>query len=196
MPHKLEIGTEELPMDLDFIVLDAFQKGRIVKDIGLEGATEETVHYDIKHARELVKEIYEVYARNGSRADFVKVFEKRRDAANDEINNFIDELEMKEGENLFEIINRKEKGDEITLTFKKIDGKRKADLVRSIADKLLKKLTPEQITIMLQEGVKRLNKLDDLERVNKALDKEGVETKGVRGCFKLVVDDVDLMLIP
>lgn len=192
MPDIDEISIDVL---CDMIDMGELKKGKIIKDIGRD-VSGDTVHLDIYHLRKIVDEIYQVYARKGTKAEFVEVLEKGKDRARSDIDNFFDSLEMKEGEDLFEIVKREKRGDEITIKFKKVDRMRRVKLVKEIADKLIKKMTTEQIKIMLQEGIRRINNPDTLEKVNKALDKKDVKTTHKRGCFKFVVDDIDLMLVP
>ena len=67
--------------------------------------------------------------------------------------------------------------------------------IKSIVKKLMDKLTPEQMKAMIEQSIMKLNDIDKLEKVDKALDKKNPKLEGKRGCYNLTIDGIDLWLI-
>ena len=190
--------VELMEIGLESIVLDGLKKGSIVKKIpSLQESDERITHYRVKHMKEAMKEFYKLYSNpKTKKKDFTKVIDKHQENMHKEINHILDTIEVNDGEKLLKVIKREKKGKKLTLVFEEVNETERMDLVKSIADKLLAKLTPEQTKIMLQEGIKRLNDVEELKKIDKELDKKKVKTAVRRGCCYFKVGGHDLFLVP
>jgi hypothetical protein len=185
----------EIGIMLDEIVFDELSKGKIIRVISQEKDKERIVHYEVREARELTKEIYKVYSnKNATKKDFFNVVDKIKKKTSKDIDNFFEILNQ-ENENFFRVIERKEKGDEVTIKLKKIDSKEKLKLVSSIAKQLAKKVKPNQLVTMFEQGMRKLNDVDKLKKISEKLKKKKVKVKEKRGCFYFDIDGEELFLI-
>ena len=185
-------------MGLDIIVLDELKKGSIVTSpIPYEEQQKEVIHYKIKAMRDTIKEIYDAYSNNKSKDEIFKIIEKNHKKMDDSIDNFMDRIEhLSKKEKILKVIEKKtnSKG-EITIKFKEVSMKEKASVVQSIVKKLASKVTKKQLEVMFEQSIMKLNDMDVLKKVDKALDKKKPKIKDNRGCFKLIIEDTDLMII-
>lgn len=183
----IEVCDMEVPIDI-------LEEGNFIKN-GNWTEDSETVHFDIKHMRAAMKDIYEVYSNpRSTKKDFTKVLEKHREARNREIEDYIDTLTLDE-EKLLRVAKKVKKGNKITVVFEEVSVKEKGKLVKSIANKLFDKMTPKQIKTMLQESVRKLNDVDKLNKINQELLTIKPQIEGSRGCFRLMVNDEEVFLI-
>jgi len=180
---------------LDDIIMDQFEKGKLLKVWRPEKDREDTVHYAMKHAKEVVAEIYKLYSRKKkpTRKDFVKVWDKNRDERDKEISNFLDQLD-KPAE-LLRVKSKKETKDEIVITLKKVDDKERLKIVQNIAIKLANKLDKKTIQSLLEEGIRKESNIDKLKKVEEDLDKKEIKVKGHKGCFTITVGEEELMIV-
>jgi len=180
---------------LDDIIMDQFEKGKLLKVWKPEKEREDTVHYAVKHAREVVAEIYKLYSRKKkpTRKDFVKVWDKNRDERDKEINNFLDQLDRPA--ELLRVESKKETKDKVVITLKKVDDKERLKIVQSIAKKLAKKLDKKTIQSLLEEGVRKEKNIDRLKKIDNNLEEKEIEVKGHKGCFTLTIGEEELMII-
>ena len=182
--------------DLSFIVLDSLKKGKFIQVARpvLED-NKDTIHYDIKHIKELTKEIYRLYSQNATPEEFVKVFIDKRKKCDDDIHNFINRVENIPKEEILEVVEKKEKGNEVIIKFKKVSTEKKKALVKAIVKRLLKKVTSKQLEELFEQAILKLNDMKKLEKANTLLKKKKPKIKGSRGCYKLMIDDIDLFII-
>jgi len=189
MPEEMfEIGLED-------VILSQFEEGKIVRGWDIEEEEERTVHYRIKNLRAMMNEIYQVYSKkNSTKRDFVKVIKDHQKKHEDDVQNFLDQLEN--DDKLFEVAERQEDKDgNITIKLKKVDQTDRIALIRSITEKLMKKMKPEQLRSLLEEGVRKNNSTDKLKNIDKKLDDEDVKVEGKKGCFKFAVGDEDIFVM-
>lgn len=181
---------------LDWIVLDHIKKGKIIPIA--KPLTEElgkTVHYDIQEIRELAKKIYQLYSKRASREEFVKTLYAHRKKTEDDIHNFMSKLENLPKEELVEVLDRVDDGEKIVITLKKVSTEKKKALVKAITKKIVNKISKDQLTELFEQAINKLNDLKTLRKVNKALKKKKPKLQGSRGCYKLMIDDVDLFIV-
>jgi hypothetical protein len=182
--------------ELEFIVMDNLIKGKIIKALPtFEDEEKEIVHYDINNLRKLVAKINTLYENKAPREEFIKVITEMRKANCTELCNMLETKEFYQGDPFLKVIDRKDSGDKITVTFQKVNSQEKNMIVKSIAEKLVKQMTPEQVKVMLQEGIRKCNDIDSLKKVDKSLDTEAPQIEGKRGCFKLIIGGEDLHII-
>jgi len=196
MPEEIE-EYEEIELGLEDFILKGFKKGKVLRNIDIENEAVEAVHYEIKHLRELAKKIDKLYANpKSSKRDFLNVIRKQREKRDDEIADFIDNIDREQ--DLFKVIEKKQKNGEITIKLKKVDDKDRIKLIKSIAKKINSKLTEKQREEMIQEQLKRdinINETDRLKKIDKELDKKDPKLESHRGCYKLVVGDEDVLMV-
>lgn len=189
------INDDELE-DLDYIVLENLKKGKMLPVIEpLIKSETKTIHYDILNIRELAKELNQLYSKNATKEEFFKVIMKRRIKVDDDIHNFMNKIENLPNEELVEVIDRKNKGNEIIVKFRKVSTEKKKQLVKSITKKLIKKISKEQLTELFEQAINKLNDLKVLKKVDKALKKKKPKLEGSRGCYKLMIEDTDLFVV-
>ena len=189
---------EYIPMPgLDSIVLDDLKEGRIVRALcTVDEEKESSVQYPIYHLRKAMTEIMELYKNNASKKEFVKAIDKFSKDMNQDINDFLDNPNKFDKEKILKVIKRQDKGDEITITFKKIDVNERKELIKSISSQLVDRVPKETLKGMFEQALLRLNDVAMLKKAETALkEKKDVEIKGKRGCYYLVIDDVELMMV-
>jgi len=182
---------------LDVIVLDDLKVGSIVTaPPSYTDEMKKTVHYDIKHLRHAMKEIYNVYSKKGTREDFVKVLEKVKHKRDDDIHDFMGRVEnIGKTEKLFKVIQKTKKGNEVILKFQEVNQDEKKKLIKSIVKKVVDKVSKKQLSELFEQSIMKLNDLDELKKVDKALNKKNPSMEGNRGCYKLVIEDIDLFIV-
>lgn len=206
MPRVIEGATEpgftteeptEVAIDLECIVLDKWKKGEIiqtVKEWSDEG--EHIIHYKIKHLRDAMKDIYSLYSnKKSTKKDFMNVLEKHRKRMDDNIHDFMMKIENVPEDQLLKIVEKKKKGDKITVVFQKVNQEDKKKFVKSIAKKIVNKLSREDQVKMFEQMINKMNDLEKLKKVDDKLKKEKPKVESKRGCFKIVIDDIDLFLV-
>lgn len=186
--YRFEIGLED-------VILSQFEEGKIVKGWDIAEEEEKTVHYRIKNLRATMTDIYKVYSNaKATKRDFVNVIEKHMKNHEDDVQDFLDQLEN--DDKLFEVAERTEdKSGNITIKLKKVDQTDRIALIRSITEKLMKKIKPDQLRSLLEEGVRRNNSTKKLKKIDKQLEKDDVKIEGKKGCFKFVVGDEDVFVM-
>ena len=175
----------------------AFQKGNILKIHDLDKENEDTVHYQIKHMRNIMGDIYKLYSGNKkpTKKDFSNLFEKHEKKLGDDVDNFLELLENED--ELMKVISHKlnRKTGETTIKLQRVDTTEKKKLVKSISKKLATKLTKEQLISLLEEGVRKNNDVEQLKLINQKLKKKKPKVEGIKGCFKVVVDEEDVFVM-
>ena len=186
---------EFMEIRLDDILMEQFEKGRILRANDVDKEKEDTVHYAVKGARELVTEIYKLYSRKKkpSKKDFVKLWDKQREKRDKEIHNFLEQLDRPA--QLLRVENKKETKDKVVITLKKLDDSDRLKIVQSIAKKLSEKLDKKTVQSLIEEGIRREDNIDKLKQVDKDLDKEDIDVKGDKGCFMITVGENTLDII-
>lgn len=178
--------------------LDSLVKGKFIHNVKSFNEMDlKCVHYDVKNIRNLAEDIMKVYSKGGKREDFVKIIEKHKKIHEDEVHNFESKVENIMEEGVLKVVSRKKNKDgTVEIKFKKISNKEKSVLVKSIAKKLSKTVTRKQLEVLFEQSIMKLNDIDKLKKVDKKLKKKTKpKIKGVRSCYKLVVDDVDVFLV-
>ena len=190
-----ELRLRGIPtLGLDIIVMDELKKGSVVSSPD-DGDNSDTIQYDIKSMRECMVDLYKAYSVNASKKEMCDILDKHRKRADDEIHNFLSRIENVKEDKMFKVIDKTVKNGEITIKFKEIPKDDKIKVVKSIVKKLANKVSKEQLKIMFEQSIMKLNDIAELKSVDKALDKKNIEIEEKRGCFKLVVDDHDLFII-
>jgi len=150
--------------------LGEMKEGVVFANTALQKQREQTVHYAVKGMREAMNEIYQIY--NGKKKpkakDFVRVLDKYNKKREDDITDYLDKIENEE--DLFKIVKRKSSKGKITIELEKISNKDRIKLIKSITEKLIKRMKPEHIHAMIEEGIKKNNDIDTLKRIDKKLD--------------------------
>ena len=207
MPEPIEYGEdaegEQLGFEigLDQIILGSFKEGKLLTNIDFEQDEVDTIHYRIKHLRALMDDVYKLYSagykgkKKPTKEQFFKVFQKHSKKKEDDIHDFLEQLDREE--QVFRVDTKEvdEEGN-ITIKLRKVSQADKLKIVKSITEKLLKKLTKKQYQSLVEEMIRRENDTEKLKRIDKKLDDEDIEVEGKKGCFKLVVGGEDLHLVP
>ena len=68
-------------------------------------------------------------------------------------------------------------------------------LIKSIATKLATKVSKEQLVSMFEEGIRLNTDTNDLEKIDKELDKKNVKIRESKGCFIFTVGNKDIMVM-
>lgn len=188
---------KEFELDLECIVLDKWKKGEIIQNVPeWDDESERIVHYRVKHLRDAVKEIYQVYGnKKATKKDFLKVLEKHRKRMDDNIHDFMMKIENIPEDELLKVVDKKKRGNKITVVFEKVKQEDKKKYVKSIARKIVKKLNKEDQIKLFEQMINKMNDLEELKKVDDKLKKEKPKVETKRGCFKVVIDDVDLFLV-
>jgi hypothetical protein len=184
-------------LGLDVIVLDELNKGKVVTNMdSIDNMKKNTVHYDILHARNLVKDIYQLYAKKPNKEEFVKLVDKHRKIKHDNMHNFHQDIENVMENKQFEVIDKKtNKKGIITIKFKELPQEDKKKYVKSIVEKIIKNISKDSMRKLFTQSILKLNGIEELKQVDKALDKEDAVVEDKQGCFKFVVDGVDLFVV-
>jgi hypothetical protein len=184
-------------MGLDILVLDELEKGKIITNVpSYKESKRDTIHYDVLHLRNFVKEVYQLYAKNPSKAELCTLLEKHRKRKEDDVHNFETDIETLKEHKQFEVIEKKtNKKGEIVIKLKQLPLEDKKKYVKSIVDKIVKTMKPETMRKLFTQSILKLNDIKDLKAIDKALKKKDPVIKGKQGCFKLVVDDHDLFIV-
>lgn len=183
-----------LELDLEDVIMSNWKKGSLLRPIDWEKEEGDIIHYKIKNIRNLMKNIYKLYSKkkHPSREDFVQLWNNTQYKNDREIMDFLDQLDRPQP--LLQIIEKKENDKEMIIKFKKVDDSDRCKLIQKLARKLLKKMDKNQLSSLLEEGLRK-NKYDVLKKVEKKLEKKKVEVKSNKGCFMITVDDIVLSII-
>lgn len=197
-----EIDEDEImrrypTLGLDIIILDELKEGSIVTvPQGENEQLKETVHYEIKQMRECIKDIYEAYSRKATKQELVTILEKHKESIDTYIHDFLGRVEnIDKNEKIFKIAKKEIKKGEVTIKLKEVPQNEKKEIVKSIVKKLIGKVTRDQLEAMFEQSILKLNDMEKLKKVDKALDKNEPKIEGKRGCYQLLVDDIDVMMI-
>jgi hypothetical protein len=195
--ENIESILSSLGYQEDFIVLDRLKKGNIIPVVQpLKTGITETIHYNVMNMRELVKTFYELYSKNAPREQFTEAFMKAQVKNEEQIHDFMARIEKIKDDKLIKVLDRIENKDGTTsITFKTINIDEKKKYIRALSKKLVKKITKKQLTEMFEQIVVKLNDTNTIKKANKALDKVKPKLEGKRGCYKIVIDDINLYLV-
>jgi hypothetical protein len=188
-----------MPIDDIFITewdLDFLKKGEFIRTRGIESEEKTGRPTVVKHMRIMINRLGELYSKNKppTKEEFNKIFEAHQKYMNDEVIGVIDSLEN--SEDFFRVDERvEEKNGDIIIKLKKINKDERINLIKNIAKKLVENITKEQLQVMMEEGVKKLNDIGTLEKIDKELKTSKPKITGKRGCFKLQVNDEEIMLL-
>lgn len=190
-------------LDLSDIVLDEMKKDKIIMNFpGQYKDVKKTVHYRVHHLRKLMTDIYKLYSKGKTnKSDFLKVIAKNQKSMDRAIMNFSQKIESMDEPQPMKVLDKKKlKDGTVILKLKPVDQSKKAPYVKRISEKLAKVMSMEQIKAMFEQMIKKLNDVDTLKKVDKALEKKKPKIKSHRGCFELVIEcekgeEVDLFLI-
>jgi len=183
---------------LEHMLVEHLQEGMVVSDMSVPKSQEEDVIPEqIKHLRALMHDINKLYQNpNSSKKDFLETIDKHQKNRDDEVWDKMNQIEMMQGKNLFKVIKKTEKGKKITIQLEKIDDKSRVAMVKQIAVKLVQKMKPEQMTAMIEQGLKNMHNFEELDAFDKKLnEKEEVEVEDGLGCFYVKIDDTKLHII-
>ena len=193
-----QVRNPMIPLEeLENIIWGDLKKGTVIRScpMGFVDDQADTVHYDIFHFREMMKEMDKLYSKGATRKDFVELIEKHRKVRDDNVHDFVGRIENFKGEDFLKVVSKTEEKDgTVKVVFKKFAETDKKKYVQSIAKKLAEKMTKEQLTALFEQVVMKLNDVEHLKRVDEKLTKEKPKLEGKRGCYKLVVDGIDLFL--
>ena len=181
--------------NLDEIVLGNIKKGQLISSIRLENDGE-LIHYDIKFLRELMGEVYKLYSSGEpDKKKFVELFEKHQKKFDTFKGDVMDRL-ADEKDDLFFVEERAvDKDGNITIRLKKLDSGERLKLLHSVSKKLMSKLTKKQLAEMLEEGIRKNNTIEDIKKMGEKLKKsKEPKVEGYKGCYKLLVDDAELIV--
>lgn len=186
-------GIREV-MTLD---LSELKKGQVISnwDSGKEEETETMI--SARHMQDFVDDMRKFYVtgKPPSKKEFMKIFEKHRKKQSDEVMDAIDQLDSGVA-NTFRVKSKKKtKKGGLVVEFEKVDEKERIRLIKKIVSKLVSELKPEQLRVMLEEGLKQNSDIGELKKVDKELQKKKPEIKSYRGCFKLVVNNKEIMVL-
>jgi hypothetical protein len=176
--------------------VDALKEGEIIRAGGIQKLEDGALPVRVKHMRVLVKRLSDMYysGKAPSPKEFKDIFRQGEKYMQTELQDTLDQLESED--DFFKVDKKiEDKDGNVTIKLKKLDKQGRIKVIRSIVDKVIKKLTPDQIKSLLEEGIRKNNDVKELEEMDKALDKEDVKIEAKKGCFKLVVGDKDIMVI-
>ena len=191
------VGDRYPEIGKDIVAIDDLVKGKVITSPN-EVKQEDFVHYEIKHLRALMNDIYKAYSnKKTTKKDFVKIIEKHKDQKELEVSDFLESVDKIKEDKAFKVVEKKvnKKTGEVTIKFKEIKNEEKKKYIKSITEKLLNRLTKEQLAKMLNQSLMKLNNIDTLKRVDKKLDKENPKIEEHQGCFFLTIDGVDLWMV-
>ncbi len=174
---------------IEFISADV-KEGDVIRLPSINNDDKATAHLEVKHMRKLINKLSEFYSKGEtpSQETFLEIFEKYRDNMSKEVNNIFEQLEK--SEEFFKVKKKTvDKEGSITIKMVKIDPATRISLIKSIAQKILKKLKPEQLLSMLEEGIKKNPHTEELKKIDKELDQEDVKISDSKGCWELSVND-------
>lgn len=189
-----------MPMNIDFmanldeIVLGNIKEGQLLSSLNIDKGQEKTIHYDIKFMKDLMKDVYQLYSTgNATRKEFVDLFDKHHKNFATEKGNIMERIADEE-DDLFQVEKKSvDKDGNITIKLKKLDSSERLKLLDKVTKTLLSKMTKKQLQEMMIEGIKKNNTTEDIKKMADKLDaKKEAKVKGVRGCYKLVVDGQEL----
>jgi hypothetical protein len=182
--------------DLDSLVLDLVKEGKYIRAIDFREEEKEGIHIKIEHMRHLLNDIYALYkgGEKPTKEEILSLFKKNEKKMQDAAFDLIEGLD---NDKFFKVTKRAEDKDgNITIKLTKINMEEKNALIRRVADKLMRKMTPEQVRTMLEEGLRKMNDASQLAAAEKALKKKKPEIEGHKGCYKLVIEGIDLHVMP
>jgi hypothetical protein len=191
---------EEYDDDRRFMLVDVdlgnLTKGQILTDWDREKEKDLIIPIKANQMREFVDEMRKFYLsdKKPTKAQFKKIFEKHQDKLEEQIHDTLGQLD-KSPEKIFKVVKREKIKDGFRIEVKKIDDSDRVTLIRRICDKLINKLTKEQLKSLLEEGLKKNADVKELEEIDKELEKKEpvVETK--KGCFKIKVNDKEVFVM-
>lgn len=184
---------EDTLMDLD---LGPLKEGDIFQNRDEEDFDHKLNATMIDAAREIlykVKEMYDI-GKKPTKKEFNDMIKKLEDKRSVELDHFLDQLQ--EEDDFLKLTKRtKLKNGKIVMEFEPINKDDRIKLIRSITDKLIKKLKPEQLRSLLEEGVRKTCRNEKLEKIDKALDDGDVKIKERKGCFRLFVNEEEVLML-
>ena len=173
------------------------KKGAVVSNVSADKTREKVVHYSIKGIKDMTTDFYNLYktsSKKPTKKDFLKIIDKHLNKRDDNVDNFLDRLENED--ELFQVVKRKKKGGKIIIELEKVSNKERMKIIRSIVDKLMKKVKPKQLRSMWEEVIRKNNDIEDLKAIEKKLkSKKKIKVEDKKGCFKFVIGDKELMII-
>jgi hypothetical protein len=192
----------DMPMGLDFmanldeIVLSNIKKGQLLSSMNLDKGQEATIHYDIKFMKDLMRDVYEMYSSGeADKKKFVALFDKHHKKFANDKGNIMERLADTQ-DDLFQVEEKSvDKNGNITIKLKKLDPTERLKLLNKVTKTLLSKMTKKQLQEMLSEGIRKNNTTEEIKKMSEKLDaKKEAKVEGIKGCYKLVVDDLELMV--
>jgi len=192
MPIEDIAGVREV-ITLD---LSELSKGKVLSNWNSKKEDEKEAIISARNMHNFVDDMRKFYVtgKRPSKKEFIKIFEKHRKKNFDEVADTIDKLDSGV-DDTFRVKSRKKTKKGLVIEFEKVDEKERIKLVKKIVNKLVSKLNPEQLRKMLEEGIKQNSDIGDLKKVDKELQKKKPEIKSYRGCFKLVVNGKEIMVL-
>lgn len=196
------LGVFFMPMGIDFmanldeIVLSNVKKGQLLSSLNVEKSEEATIHYDIKFMKDLMRDVYEMYSSGeANKKKFVELFDKHHKKFANEKGNIMERLADTQ-DDLFLVEDKIVDVDgNVTIKLKKLDSSERLKLLNNVTKKLLSKLSKRQLQEMLSEGIRKNNTTEDIKKMSEKLDTKRVaKVEGVKGCYKLIVDDQELLV--
>lgn len=189
---------DNMPLEdfIDVINVDFFKEGNIVQSKSYEEIEELAAPLSVVHMRKLVKTLADLYysGHPPSKAEFNKLFKDSEKEMSDEVGNEIEKLEL--SEDFFKVEKRiVERNGDVTIKLKKLNKEDRIKIIRSIATKMVDKLSKEQLISLLEEGIRKNSDFDKLKEIDSDLDKEDVKINARKGCFKLVVNNNDIFIL-
>jgi len=178
------------------IDLSDLKKGQVISNWDSKKEEEIETMISARHMQNFVDDMRKFYitGKRPSKKEFMKIFEKHRKKESDEVMDAIDQLDSGV-DNTFRVKSKKKTKKGLVIEFEKVDEKERIRLIKKIVSKLISKLKPEQLRVMLEEGLKQNSDIGDLKKVDKELQKKKPEVKEYRGCFKLVVNGKEIMVL-
>jgi len=172
------------------------KKGEILRVADFDRDDKMTIPIRARKMRDFVNDMSKFYyaGKIPTKTEFEKIFKKHEKEVIDESNNLLDQLEN--SEDLFKVSKRiKERNGKIIFELTPINKDERIKLIKSIATKLATKVSKEQLVSMFEEGIRLNTDTQDLEKIDKELNKKDVKIKEDKGCFKFVVGNKDIMVM-
>ena len=175
--------------------LNSAKVGTIIKDVGFMDIDKSQRTMKVDAMRYLVQELKKLYDsdKKPTKKQFDKLFEKNEELMIKKLTEDFHDKDNKQ--DLFKVVKRKKSKNGVTLEFKRVSGKERMALIKSITEKLVNKLTTDQLKDMLTEGLLKNNNVENLKQIDKELDKKKPKIEGERGCYILKIGKYEVMTV-
>jgi len=171
------------------------KEGTIVRDRSLTQEDKEIRPLRLKHMRICIQKLNDLYqsGKIPTKEDIDQAFDQLERYGSNELNDALDQLER--GENFFKVEERKvAKDGTISFKLKKLDSEERIKMIKRIAKALVNKLSKKELASLMEEGIRKNANNQDIEEIDKELKTKKPKVKAYKGCFKVMVNDKEIMV--